>query len=99
MQVRIHEPGKNGPVAEIMDFIIPGGHLIRGDNSLDLLSLNQYGGRANSVGSDYPASDEGLQTQDINSFIRLALEINSIESAPVFTTRTSRKSKHHFTSF
>jgi hypothetical protein len=68
MQVRIHEPGKNGPFAEIMDFIIPGGHLIRGDNSLDLLSLNQYGGRANSVGSDYPASDEGFETQDINSF-------------------------------
>src|SRR5260370_12785961 len=68
MQVRIEEPGKNGPLAEIVDFIIPGRYLIRGDNSLDLLSFNQYGGRAHSVGSNYPASDEGLQTQNVSSF-------------------------------
>ena len=63
MHVRIDEPRKNGRFAEVMDFVILGRHLIRGDNGLDLLSFHQYGGRANSVGSDYPASEEGLQTQ------------------------------------
>jgi hypothetical protein len=67
MQVRIDEPRKNGRLAEIMNFAVLGRYLIRGDNSLDLLAFNQYGGRANSVGSDYPASDEGLQTQNVSS--------------------------------
>jgi hypothetical protein len=67
MQVRIDEPRKDGRFAEITDFAVLGRYLIRGDNSLDLLSVNQYGGRANSVGSDYPASYESLQTQNVSS--------------------------------
>jgi hypothetical protein len=50
-----------------MNFVVLGGYLIKGDNSLDLLSFNQYGGRANSARSDYPTGDEGLQTQSVSS--------------------------------
>jgi hypothetical protein len=99
MQVRIDEPWKNGRFAEIMNFVVLGGYLIRGDNSLDLLSFNQYGGRANSVRSDYHASDEGLQTQNVSSLYDWRLETEGIETAPLFTMHTSPKSKQHFTSF
>jgi hypothetical protein len=50
-----------------MNFVVLGRYLVKGDNGLDLLSFNQYGGRADSVGSDYLASDEGLQTQSVSS--------------------------------
>jgi hypothetical protein len=99
MQVRIDEPRKNGRFAEIMNLVVLGRYLIRGDNSLDLPSFNQYGGGANSVGSDYPASDEGLQTQSVSSLSDWRLEIKGIETPPLFTMHTLPKSKQHFTSF
>jgi hypothetical protein len=65
MHVGIDKPRKNGVFAEIMNFVTLGRYLIGGHNSLDLLSFNQYGSRADSVRSNYPARDEGLQTQNI----------------------------------
>ncbi len=67
MHVGIDEPRKNGRSTKIMDLVPLAGYLIRRDNSLDLLSFNQYGGRADSIRSDYPPSDEGLQTQNVSS--------------------------------
>jgi len=95
----IDKSRENGRSTEIMDLVTLGRYLIRGDNSLDLLSFNQYGGLADSVRSDHAASDEGLQTQNVSSFYDWRLETEGIPTAPPFTMHTSPESKEHFTNF
>ncbi len=67
MHVRIDEPGKNRRVAEVMDFVTVGRHLIGRNDGLDPLAFHKDGRRADSFGSDHAASEEGLQTQDVSS--------------------------------
>jgi hypothetical protein len=67
MHVGINESWKNGGFAEVMDFVTLGRYFTGRDNGSDPLPVHKYGRRADSVGSDYPASDECLQTQKVIS--------------------------------
>jgi hypothetical protein len=50
-------------------------YLIRRNHGLDLLTVYEDGGRTNSIGNDYAASDEGLQTQNVSSCKTVFYEI------------------------
>jgi hypothetical protein len=65
--VGIDESRKNGRFAEVMDFVTIGRYLMGRNNGLNTLSFHQYGCGADSFGRDYPASAEGLQTQNVSS--------------------------------
>ena len=63
VHVRIDKSRKNHRFAEIMNFVAFDRYLIGKSDTLDPLSIHKYGRRANSLGSDHTASNEGLQSQ------------------------------------
>ncbi len=74
MHMRIDQSGKNGRIAEVMKFVAIR-YLIRRYDGLDPLPVDEDRAGEDCFRSDYAASDEGLQTQNVSSCKTVFYEI------------------------